>query len=410
VAVLSGAAALRLATGHDVEPVVWTTKERRAIERLSLVDLPTLPPDPTNRVADDPAAAKLGHELFFDRGLSANGRVSCSSCHMPERGFQDGRPFGTGIGETTRRTMPLAGAAYARWLFWDGRRDSLWAQALTPLESGAEHGITRTFAARWIAVRYRHEYEAVFGPLPSAVTRELPVRAGPLGSPGQRRAWRRLTSDERLAVDEVFANLGKAVEAYERRLEPGASRFDRFAAALARGDAGAARRLLSGAEQRGLRLFVGEARCTNCHSGPLFTNGEFHNTGIPQSGNADVGRAAGAQAVASDPFNCLGRFSDARPVDCSALRFLVVGEERLRGEFKVPSLRDVGSRSPYMHAGQFDTLRDVLDHYRRAAVAPVGVSELHPLDLSDAQLGEIEAFLRTLDGGVDAPRRFLRPS
>ena len=87
---------------------------------------------------------------------------------MPARGFQDGLPVGEGIGRTDRRTMALAGVAHGRWLFWDGRRDSLWAQALTPLESGVEHGITRTFAVRWIALRYRAEYEAVFGPLPRA--------------------------------------------------------------------------------------------------------------------------------------------------------------------------------------------------------------------------------------------------
>jgi cytochrome c peroxidase len=76
-------------------------------------------------VADDPRAAELGHLLFFDEALSANGEVSCASCHMPERGFQDDLPVGERIGHTDRRTMPLAGVAYARWLFWDGRRDSL---------------------------------------------------------------------------------------------------------------------------------------------------------------------------------------------------------------------------------------------------------------------------------------------
>jgi cytochrome c peroxidase len=294
-------------------------------------------------VADDPRAAELGHLLFFDEGLSANGEVSCASCHMPERGFQDDLPVDEGIGHTDRRTMPLAGVAYARWLFWDGRRDSLWAQALTPLESEVEHGITRAFAVRWITVHYRREYEAVFGPLRGA------------------------------AVDEVFANLGKAIAAYERRLRPAPSRFDRFAAALARGDGGG---IFSAEEARGLRLFVGRGHCTNCHSGPLLTNGEFHNTGVPQT-KLHHGRADGAALVVDD------------------------------GSFKVPSLRDVASRAPYMHAGQLRTLRDALEHYRRAPAAAVGHSELAPLDFSDRQLGEIEQFLRTLDGGVAAPQRSL---
>jgi cytochrome c peroxidase len=346
------------------EPLVWTGRERRVIQSLSLAALPKLPRDPSNRFADDPRAAKLGHDLFFDTGLSANGRVSCASCHVPERGFQDDLPVGKGIGRTERRTMPLAGVGYARWLFWDGRRDSLWAQALTPLESRVEHGITRAFAVRRIALHHRREYEAVFG----ALSRD---------------------------TNEVFANLGKAIEAYERRLRPAPSRFDRFAAALGGGRDDEAARILTAAEARGLRLFVGRGHCTNCHSGPLFTNGEFHNTGVPQP-RLDRGRGDGARQVVRDPFNCLGRYSDARPADCTALRFIVLDGKQLLGAFKVPSLRGVGSRPPYMNAGQFRTLRQVLEHYRDAPRAEVGVSELSRLTLSDQQLDELEQFLRTL--------------
>jgi cytochrome c peroxidase len=364
----------------DARPTSWTPKERRAIHELSLAALPAVPRDPSNRVADDPRAAELGHRLFFDRGFSANGRVSCSSCHMPKRGFQDGRPRGRGLGTTPRRTMPLASVAYARWLFWDGRRDSLWAQALTPLENRLEHGITRAFAAGRIRSHYRRAYGAVFGPLPR------PDR-----------------------VDLAFANMGKAIAAYERKLRPASATFDRFAAALARHDDAAAARILSPSAARGLRLFVGRARCTSCHFGPLFTNGEFHNTGVPQDPAApDRGRAVGVRQVVADPFNCLGRFSDARPQDCSALRFVVTSGPQLAGEFKVPSLRDVASRAPYTHAGRFRTLRRVLEHYSRAPRAPIGRTELKPLRLSDAQLDDLEAFLRTLDGGVTAPKGYLQ--
>jgi cytochrome c peroxidase len=407
---LGGLLAIVLSRESHTADMRWTAKERRVIQRLSLASLPPVPRDPSNRVADDPRAAELGHSLFFDKGLSSNGRVACASCHVPQRGFQDGRRVGKALSLTDRRTMPLAGAAYATWLFWDGRRDSLWAQALTPLESKVEHGITRTFAAGRIATRHRRAYEAVFGRLPREVIGgALPEQAGPLGSAGERRAWHRLTSGQRRAVDEMFANLGKAIAAYERRLLPAAGRFDRFADALATGNAGAANRLLTRAEARGLRL-SSDRRIARTATGPLFTNGQFHNTGVPQTGPAlDSGRESGVRLVLKDPFNCLGRFSDACPDRCTALRFLVTDGGRLSGSFKVPPLRGVGARAPYMHEGQFATLRDVLEHYRRAPAARVGVSELDPLQLSDRQLGDIEAFLGTLDGGVAAPKGFLLP-
>jgi cytochrome c peroxidase len=276
---------------------------------------------------------------------------------MPRRSFQDGRRRGRGLGNTPRRTMPLAGVAYAKWLFWDGRRDSLRAQALTPLQSKVEHGITAAFAARRIETRYRRAYEHVFGRVP----REANV---------------------------VFANMGKAIAAYERTLRPVRGRFDTFAA-TGRG--------LSGSEARGLRLFIGQAHCTTCHFGPLLTNGEFHNTGVPQDpAHPDRGRAGGVRLVRRDPFNCLGRFSDARPEQCTALRFLVTSGPQLAGQFKVPSLRGVAARAPYMHAGQFRTLREVLQHYNRAPRARFGHTELKPLRLGDSQLKELEAFLRTL--------------
>ncbi|HWH48018.1 MAG TPA: cytochrome-c peroxidase, partial [Burkholderiales bacterium] len=110
---------------------------------LSLEALEPLPPDASNRWADDERAADLGHRLFFDTRLSANGRVSCASCHDPKRQFQDSVPLAQGVGTTSRRTMPIAASAYSPFLFWDGRKDSQWAQALGPLESAVEHGGTR---------------------------------------------------------------------------------------------------------------------------------------------------------------------------------------------------------------------------------------------------------------------------
>ena len=340
-------------------PAEWTPAQLRVLRSLSLSALGPVPPDPSNAFAGDPRAAALGRALFFDERLSANGAVSCSSCHRPARNFQDGRRLGRGLGVTPRRTMSLVGAAYATWLFWDGRKDSLWSQALGPLENRLEQGLPRAQVAAVVRARYRRQYERVFG---------------------------RATNATR-----VFVNVGKAIEAYERTLQLRPARFDRYVAGEAR---------LSARELAGVRLFIGKAGCLSCHNGSLFTNGEFHNTGVPPAGaKADEGRAAGLALLRKDEFNCLGRFSDAKPNEC-AIRFLESDAKRRRGAFKPPSLRNVTRNAPYMHQGQFPTLRRVLEHYRRAPKAAVGRSELHPRDLSDDDLRAIEAFLRTLESAV----------
>src|SRR5688500_16754904 len=149
--------------------------------------LEALPADPSNRRADDPAAADLGRRLFFDARLSGNGRVSCGSCHDPKREFQDGIPLAKGAGTTDRRTMPIAATAYSPFLFWDGRKDSQWAQALGPLESAVEHGGSRAQYAHVIAEHYRAAYQEIFGALPDLAA--IPRVAGPVSDPAARIAW-----------------------------------------------------------------------------------------------------------------------------------------------------------------------------------------------------------------------------
>ncbi|MGL4651653.1 MAG: cytochrome-c peroxidase, partial [Caldilineaceae bacterium] len=144
----------------------WSESERAAIASLALDSLPPLPPDPSNRFADDPAAATLGRTLFFDARLSASGTVSCASCHLPEKFFTDGRPLAQGEGAFARHTMSLLGAAWSPWLTWDGKADSLWSQALLPLENAQEHGLDRTAFAHLLARDHAAAYEAIFGALP----------------------------------------------------------------------------------------------------------------------------------------------------------------------------------------------------------------------------------------------------
>lgn len=388
----------------------WTTEEINAIRDLWIGGIEPLAPDLSNRVADDRRAVELGHRLFFDTRLSSNGQVSCATCHDPAREFQDGRSRAEGVGTTDRRTMPIASTARAPFLFWDGRKDSQWAQALGPLESPVEHGGSRALYAHVVAEHYREEYEDLFGPLPDLDA--VPVSAGPVDDPDSRAAWDALDAERRDAVTGVFVNIGKAIAAYERRLEYGPARFDRFADGLLR-DGRAPADVLSRDEVAGLRLFVGKGHCTQCHNGPLFSDDHFHNTGVPALVGVpdDAGRAVGARAVLADEFNCRSRWSDAPAARCPELEFLDPDGLELRRAFKTPSLRNVAERPPYMHAGQFETLEAVVGHYDRAPVAPAGTTELHRLELSRRERMQLVAYLRTLSGGTTAvPALLSKPA
>src|SRR3954452_11183416 len=211
---LAGVAVIVLATAaHLLWPrAEWNQDEITTLRGLWIGSLPALPPDPSNKVADDECAVSLGQQLFFDTRLSVNGKVACASCHLPEQEFQDGKPLGQGVGTTARRTMPIAGTAYSPWLFWDGRKDSQWAQALGPLESPVEHGGSRPQYAHLIDQVYRAEYEALFGPLPKRSNlARFPAAAGPVSDPVTRAAWEQMTPADREAVTRIYANIGKAI-------------------------------------------------------------------------------------------------------------------------------------------------------------------------------------------------------
>lgn len=396
--VCSVAAALAL-----VSRTAWSPQELATLQGLHIASLPPVPADPSNRVADDPRAVEFGQKLFFDKRLSANGQVACASCHAPDRQFQDGIALAKGLGTTDRRTMTVVGMAHSPWQFWDGRKDSQWSQALGPLESPVEHGGNRTQYAHLAAQHYRADYEALFGPLPDL--RHLPAHAGPVKDNAARAAWQRLSDADRDTVNRVFANLGKAIAAYERRILPGPSRFDAYVQAALRDNRQAMDSTLTPNEVAGLRLFIGKANCLQCHGGPLLTNNEFHNTGVPARGDLppDTGRLAGLQQALKDEFSCLGPYSDARPEQCGEIRFAASDPHRQMRQYKVPSLRNVAERAPYMHAGQLATLPDVLEHYNRAPAAPQGHSELQPLGLTAQEIAQLGAFLKTLSGPVNAP-------
>lgn len=399
---LAGCAAALLLAGMALAQSVaeggmdgWNREELTLLSSLRLSALEAPPADPSNRVEASPVAVRLGQRLFADVRFSANGAVACASCHQPARQFQDGLALAEGVAQGVRRTMPLAGAAYSPFLFWDGRKDSLWAQALGPMEDAAEHGGNRLAFAHLMQAYYRADYEALFGALPDLS--HLPPQAGPLGTPAQQAAWQGLSQADRVAVTRVFANMGKAIAAYEKTLQPAASRLDRYVEGLLRQEPGAAA-VLNAEEKAGLRIFIGKGRCITCHNGPLLSDQHFHNTGIAPrvAGVPDRGRHAAIARLREDEFNCLGQFSDAAPEQCQELRFLVDADAATEGAFKTPSLRAVAQRAPYMHAGQLASMEDVIRHYARAPQAASGHSELTPVRLSEREVAALAAFLATL--------------
>ena len=369
----------QVVSAEDAPAETWSPAELRMLRSLQLESLKPLPPDPSNRFADDPRAAALGARIFFDTRFSDNGEVACATCHQPEKYFTDGLPLSQGIGETGRGAPSLIGTAYSPWLYWDGRRDSHWAQALVPLETPVEHGFDRRRVLGVIAADadYRAAYEKVFGKLPGE-------------------------ADDEDSIDRAFANVGKAIAAFERSFLPAPSRFDAYVKGLGEGT-GDKESKLSPDEIAGLRLFIGETtQCTRCHNGPLFTNFEFHNIGLIRLKRGvrkyDVGRIKGVKQALASPFRCDGPYSDAEPGQCKELEFIRTWGMELTGAFKVPTLRNVAETAPYMHDGRFQSLRDVLEHYRKAPGGGLGHQELNALELTDLQLEQIAAFLGTLTG------------
>lgn len=364
-------------------PATWTAQEVAVLQSLTLQSLPPLPPEPGNAVADNPEAAELGHHLFFDTRLSANANVACATCHQPEHYFTDQRPVGVGIAAGDRNTMSLVGVAYSPWLFWDGRKDSLWAQALEPLENPLEHGSNRKAVAALIKSdeAYGRRYRNVFGVLP-----------------------------DQQSDDRIFANIGKALSAYQRLLLPGATRFDNYVASIGLDNRLTQSTLMTDEELAGLRLFIDKAQCLNCHNGPLFSNNSFHNTAVLSAPGLlpAMGRAEGLRRAQADPFNCLGDFSDAGEDQCQELRFAKGGDEMI-GAQRTPSLRDVGKTAPYMHAGQIAGLADVIEHYNNADLAMIGHNEAKPLNLRAVEKKQLQHFLLSLSAPLTTGSHWLKP-
>lgn len=399
--------------GPATESDAFFTAEERETILAWLGPLPdTPPPDPSNAFADDPAAAALGQKLFFEADYSATGEISCSTCHDPAAAFDESRASNTseGLEFTDRSSMSVLNGAFAEaseeaapWQFWDGRTDSQWAQALAPPESAVEMGGSRVQVALVIDEKYRDEYESIFGALPTLHGSDGSPLAPADAMPGEPE-WDDLPQTTKDAYTEVYVNFGKAIAAYERLLVSRNSRFDVFWEELAAGAADSD--TLTEVEKTGLRAFIGSARCLGCHSGPNFTDGQFHNSAVPQVGanvaESDEGRASGLAAAMANPFSCISQWSD-HPSKSSCAVSQLSGQTGERGAFKTSSLRDIANRAPFMHTGSLATLEQVIQHYDMGGAAP-GLFEgqrdelMRPIGLSSPERQGLAAFLRALDG------------
>jgi cytochrome c peroxidase len=356
-----GGAGIMDAGGATISPA-----ERAVL--ATLTPLPAVPADTTNRVADNPAAAALGQKLFFDPAFSGPlkvasdlgavgeaGKVSCASCHSSSY-LDDARsvPETVSLGTDfhTRNSPTLVNASFYAWTNWGGRFSAQWELPMVVLENGVIMNGNRLQLVHRIFDAYRTDYELVFGAMDAGISdlgrfpangkpKPAPTPAAPAPPDGP---WEAMTPADRLVANTVLVNYSKAIGAFLRLLVSRNSAFDRWMA----GDEAA----LDIAAQRGARVFIGSGRCITCHLGPHFSDDQFHNIGVPQTGEkvpaADDGRFKDVPGLLASPFNSKGSFSD----DPNSNRLLGLTDpmpESSKSAFRTPDLRGVVLTAPYMH-------------------------------------------------------------
>jgi cytochrome c peroxidase len=389
-----------------------------ACSQLEALVLPeTLPPSPGNAVADDDNAANLGFGIFYDARFSSNQDVRCATCHEPEAFFDDDLAVSTSsLGTVTRNSPTVLNVAWLAHdgtaaVFWDGRTDSLWSQPLFAFETEIEMDFSRLEIAHRIERSYRSEYEALFGPLPPL---DDTARFPDAGKPGDP-AFDTMTADDRAAVNRIAANVGKALDAYMRKLATGRSRVDHTL--IAGFESGLED--LSDAERRGIALFA-ESGCLRCHSGPLLSDSDFHNAGVPalDAITPDRGRADGATVLADaredeNAFTLASAFADPPPgggahdtPTTEELREEARDPASL-GAIRTPTLRNLSYSAPYGHNGRYATLDAFLEQHLAGGADEGFIGTVDPLleavALSDDERADLGAFLLALDGEYPLP-------
>jgi cytochrome c peroxidase len=413
--------------GTDAGNAVLTADELALAHTFS--PLPGVPADPTNAFADDARAATLGQRLYFDPSYSGalavgtdggngalgnvgeRGKVACVSCHASVSGDDDRtRPNHVSLGTDygTRNALPVVNSSFNAWTNWGGRFDTQWSLPLAVAENGKIMGSSRLAVAHLLWNKYRADYDAIF-PVPldlaldpaAADAARFPAAGKPKAAMADPDgAWELMTATDRATVNRIYANFGKALAAYLRKLVSREAPFDRFVT----GDASA----ISVSAQRGFKVFTGKGKCNGCHSGPTFSDGSFHALGVPQTGERvpaiDLGRFNDVTGLLGSAFNSAGGYSDAP--DAGKLTGLAQAAT-MRGQFRTSGLRGLGGSAPYMHSGQLATLDAVVAFYDQGGGAVVDGGTLDslvtPLALTSDERADLVAFLQTLDGAPVDP-------
>jgi cytochrome c peroxidase len=302
----------------------------------------------------------LGRALFTDKRLSADGTISCASCHQAQSVLTDGLAVAEGVQKHkgTRNTPSLINTAYLSSQFWDGRRTSLEDQAQDPFVNPVEHGLPNHTALLRIVqgdAAYITQFRQVFGVSPDHITLD---------------------------------HIAKAIASFERTLIAGGSPFDRYEYG---GDSSA----ISASARRGLALFRGRARCQTCHTlgatSALFTDDQFHSLGVGFK-RIEPRLAEIATQVARAKGQDLDEAILTRSEISELGRFVVTRRPADIGRFKTPSLRNVAVTAPYMHDGSLSTLEEAVDlevYYR-------SLEANRPLILTSQEKADLIAFLRSL--------------
>ncbi|MEH6403824.1 MAG: cytochrome c peroxidase [Sneathiella sp.] len=330
--------------------------------------------DHTNRYSGNSQAIALGESLFNDKNLSSSGEFSCSSCHDKNKYFADGLKVAIAAGKNPRNTPSLVNSKFQRWFGWGGSVDTLWGVGLRAILNPLEMDSSADHVSQYISSNQK---------LTQQVKTLLPPDTQPT------------TADEHLVI------IGKIIASFIETLVSKETPFDRFRQAIAEDDKDAMATYPLAAK-RGLKFFLGRGRCTVCHFGPLFTNKEFADIGIPyfvKPGTVDKGRYQGIKDFKTSSFNRAGPYSDGKAGAQTLLTGRIKLQHRNWGEFRVPSLRSVADTAPYMHNGSVKSLTEVIDHYSELnedRLHTDGIAILRSLNMSPTEKSDLVAFLKSL--------------